>query len=288
MTEAEIIEDVAETAWHRAKTRHRGTLRGMIVFAIVWYAAVGSFAYESTSSAVHLMLNAPRTFTLILIFPAVVIWIWYGNIREKAADDFMRQFAVANDYIYKARGSTKELEGSLFHIGHTKEMEDVVSGYYLGHPLRLFTYHYSVGGSGKPGQSKRTYNHMVFELTFDTHLPRILVRSRKQKFTFDHPHEVRLEGNFSDHFEFGVDEQYEIEALQVFTPDFMAYLLDLPRPLSIELIGNKLFLYADSVITKRHELHYFYEVARHLIERLGPLVPRLKDDVLAMDKVFKK
>ena len=280
MVKFEIIEDVAETTWHRAKTRHRGELRGMIVIAIVWYITLGLLTYGYTS----FMLNLEGLYFLILIFPVAVILGWYENLRKKVADDFMKQFAAANGYAYDAEGSAEGLDGSLFHDGHTKEVEDIVSGYYLEHPLRLFTYHYTIGS----GKHKRSFHHMVFELSFDTHLPRILVRSRKQNFRFDHPNEVRLEGNFSDHFEFGVDEQYEIEALQVFTPDFMAYLLDLPQPLSIELIGNKLFLYADRVITKRHELHYFYEVARHLIERLGPLLPRIKDDVRAMDEVFQK
>jgi len=205
-----------------------------------------------------------------------------GAVKSESEGDYGRRWRRSFQRMIERKREEYEIEH--FPEEERKEVEDIVSGYYLEHPLRLFTYHYSVGS----GKRKRTYHHMVFELTFDTHLPRILVRSRKQNFRFDHPNEVRLEGNFSDHFEFGVDEQYEIEALQVFTPDFMAYLLDLPQPLSIELIGNKLFLYADRVITKRHELHYFYEVARHLIERLGPLLPRIKDDVRAMDEVFQK
>jgi hypothetical protein len=276
----EIIDDVGETTWQRIKTTKRRSFFKLLAFSVVWYAVFGLLTYFFTDIVIEL----GKISAFMAIVPIVSFGIWYNDIKSKVADDFMKQFAAANMYHYEEYTKATNLAGSLFTIGHSKEAEDEVSGKYLDQPIRLFTYHYTMGS----GKSAHTYNYMVFELTFDTHLPRMLLRSRKQSFTFDHPNEVRLEGNFSDYYEFGVDAQYEIEGLQVFTPDFMAYLLDLPNRFSLELIDNKLFIYSDKVITKRNELHYFYDVAKQVTERLAPVLPRLKKDVLALDEVFKK
>ncbi len=282
-----IIEDVKKSAWEAMKANKKAWA-GLIVFSVLWYATLFVFGALYTAPLIAL-----GDFLLFLFaVPGLIGAIWYSSVKSKIADEFMRRFAAANGYTYEATGILENENGTLFQIGHSKYVEDIVSGAYKGCPLRLFTYHYTIGF----GRNKKTYTCMVFELTFDTHLPRILLRSKQQSFggssfiksAIDHPNEVKLEGNFGTYYEFGVDEQYEIEALQIFTPDLMAQLIDLPQKFSIEFIGNKLFIYADKAIGKRHELHYFYDVAKWLIERLGTILPRLKDDVQAMDLYHKK
>lgn len=284
---SEIIEDVKTSTWNAMRANKKAWV-SFIVFSALWYVILVMFISIYTIA----ILALGHLLYVLVSIPILIGGLWYRLVKSKIADQFMQNFATANGYSYEATGTTEGLSGSLFSIGHSKQVEDVVSGVYGNSPIRLFTYHYTIGF----GRNKRTYNCMVFELTFDTHLPRILLRSKQQSFggtTFfsqaiDHPNEVTLEGNFGDYYEFGVDEQYEIEGLQIFTPDFMSQLMNLPTKFSIEFVGSKLFIYADKAIEKRHELHYFFDIAKWLIERLNPVLTRLKDDVKAMDLYHKK
>ncbi len=283
---SEIIEDVGATVKHLIRTRYRNQRNAIICFAIAWYAGVGLLYYFKSE-----FMLALDGFQIVFFGLPVIIWIaWYATIKSKVADLFMQQFADANGYIYEEKGDAKNIEGTLFQIGHSKKVEDIVSGIYEGHPLRLFTYHYNVGS----GKREKTYSYMVFELTFDTMLPRILVRSKDQSFgsatmfgsSFDHPNEIKLEGNFGDHYEFGVDKQYEIEALQIFTPDFMAHLIDMEQKFSMELVKKKLFIYSDEIIEQRAQLQHFYEVAKWFSACLAPILPGMKKGLEAMEEAF--
>ena len=236
------------------------------------------------------MLKLDDFLYIIFALPIVVWTSWRGWIKAKVADLFMQQFATANGFTYEAVGIAKGMPGTMFKLGHSKEVEDVVSGIYETYPVRLFTYHYTVGS----GRSSRTYDRMVFETTLPTKLHRILLRSRNQKLSsgafsgFDHPNEIKLGAPFDTAFELGADQDYEIEALEVVTPTFMEYLLALPLRFSIELVEDKLYIYSDKVITKSYELRYFFDIAREVTTHLAPIATRLKDDVAALDQFYKK
>lgn len=280
---ADTIEDVELETKNLIKIKYHKRYITMIVLAVLWYALWGLAFFNPNTPA-----ELGNFIFLIIAAPILLISYWRKFIRDKIADEFMEQFAAANGYRYRAQTKTDNLKGSLFAIGSDKRAEDEVSGVYQGYPMRLFTYHYTV----HMGRSSHTFDTMVFEVAFNTKLPDVLLSSRSQGFLFGRPlflpNEIPLEGDLNKTFRLYADKGYEIEALQIFTPELLAHLVALPVHYTLEFINNKLYVYSDHVITKRNDLNNMYAVVAELAVHLGPFLARLKDDVQAMDEFYKK
>jgi hypothetical protein len=63
---------------------------------------------------------------------------------------------------------------------------------------------------------------------------------------------VSLEGDFDDHFALYAPTGYERDALYLFTPDVMALLIDETGDLDVEVIGDRLTIYAPELFDLRN------------------------------------
>jgi hypothetical protein len=84
-----------------------------------------------------------------------------------------------------------------------------------------------------------------------------------------------------------VTDNFEIEILEILTPEIMAFMIDEGKHLSFEFIENQLFIYQDKYIGEKQELVNFVTLARLLLGRLHKRIGRLHDDVAAMSSVAK-
>jgi hypothetical protein len=55
---------------------------------------------------------------------------------------------------------------------------------------------------------------------------------------------LHLEGDFDEHFTLYCPQQYEQDALYIFTPDLMALLIDEASPYDVELVDQWMFVYS--------------------------------------------
>lgn len=207
----------------------------------------------------------------------LLVLVPLGIVQQKVQDEFMRQFAIANGYQFSVSGDDHPaLDGALFRLGSGRSIRDVVGGTYLDRPITLFNYGYETGS----GKNRRVYHYTVFELQFDTAMPDILLEKRSL-FSDDSlmsrlPEHIQLEGDFNKEFNLTIKKGYEVEALEVFTPDVMAELMDRCRGLSLEIVNDHLFIYDDKLVGKKTELDALYAVARYFAETLGPVLARMK------------
>ena len=220
---------------------------------------------------------------VIIFLVLICIFSYYGYARNRVQHEFMKQFAAANNFSYTLNGNTKGLDGELFKIGHNQAVADVICGNYINCPITLFSYRY-ITGSGK---NSRTYHATVFELNFGTKMPNILLK-KKANF-LNEPifaesflgntvkrKELQLEGNFNDYFTLEVEEEYEIEALQILTPDFMEELIEKAKSFNMEIVNDHIFIYNNKIISTKQELYDFYELAEYFVQKLGPVLARMK------------
>lgn len=214
----------------------------------------------------------------IYFIPLIIPVVGYSNIRNNIQHEFMWQFAAANNFIYSRSGTLDGLDGSLFQIGHAGSAYDVVDGKYQNCPITLLSYSYRTG-SGKYQQS---HYDTIFKLQFDIAMPDILLERVGHSFggtlfglghTANHVH---LEGDFNKYFTLSVPRGYEIEALEVFTPDVMAELIDKAKQFSLEIVNGHLFIYDSKVVGTKDELYTLYELARYFVEKLAPVLSRMK------------
>ncbi|MFI5271295.1 MAG: hypothetical protein ACHQT9_04620, partial [Candidatus Saccharimonadales bacterium] len=122
-------------------------------------------------------------------------------------------------------------------------------------------------------------------------LPNLLMINKKSKLgglditdAFDEKHTISLEGDFNDYFTLYANQNNEIEAREVFTPDTMALMEDNSKHYSVEFGGNRVYIYANGYIGNKQELIGAFTLAKKLIEKIGPLAERLARDSTIIPK----
>ncbi|POH70841.1 hypothetical protein C3B59_04015 [Cryobacterium zongtaii] len=127
-----------------------------------------------------------------------------------------------------------------------------------------------------------------------TPLPHILLRAqagKAGKFALaalpDSAQRLSLEGDFDDHFTLYCPEEYERDALYLFTPDVMARLIDRVRGFDVEIIDDWLLLVSsrDVVTLDPESWQGLYDAVGALSDKIGrwerwrddrlPAVPRV-------------
>ena len=80
---------------------------------------------------------------------------------------------------------------------------------------------------------------------------------------------IDLESNrFNKEFRLFMKKGEHIPALQIFTPDVMAKIVDLPGRADIEFIGKNIYIYEDHIITTKKELEETFELAKYLVHNM--------------------
>jgi len=244
---------------------HIGQVVGfLIVFAVVEGGAIAGLIINSAGTNGTGNDNTP--YMVFIILPIIALAVAYGYVHQRIQDEFFRQFAVANGYTFSPHGGNfGALDGTLFHLGYDQSVGDTVSGSYLGCPIALFIYSY-VTGSGK---QRQVHRYTVFQLQFDTVMPELLLE-KKAIFSSDSllgqlPEHIKLEGDFNKYFSLSIKKGYEVEALEVFTPDVMAELEEQCRDFSIEIVNDHLFVYDNTTVSTKAALDSLYAVAQYFV-----------------------
>jgi len=225
--------------------------------------------------------------------PFFVLAVRWAVIAAKLEREFMGQFAATHGLRYEERAPADSVSGRLFSAGDRKKVSNVFLGTLDAHPLRLFHYQYIEGS----GDSSITYQFTVCELAFEkTQFPHILLLAPTMPVRYgsvnrwgsDKDVRVPLEGDAYKNFALYTDQGYEIEALQIFSPEVLTFLHEHAKNFSIECAGNKIYLYDDEQILTRSKLDELYRVARSIFEKLAPLLDRLHNDFAALHPYYKK
>jgi hypothetical protein len=265
----ESIESVGGSMQNYLK-RYPAYLFAGIIFLIVYYS---------------LLLLFRVSVIQIYVIPVAVILPAYTYLLSRIRHEFMRQFARSNGFSYAKKGNPAEQDGALFKIGRSKSISDVVSGKFLDCPLELFTYTY-VTSSGKYSQ---THYFTVFKFHVTANMPDTLLENSDHDFgelfadRMAGRVPLKLEGDFNKYFNLSVTKEYEIEALQVFTPDVMVDLIDKCRELNLEMINDHIYIYKDSIMNSKKEIYSLYECATYFEEKLAPVLSRMKPALDAME-----
>lgn len=259
------------------------------VYGTVWRLMWG----EYRRATLTLLIPSIFLFPLIPPLPFFVffgLWIYLYLKVEKV---FMQQFAEEHGLHYEPTAPVSSVSGRLFSRGHSQRVSNVFSGEFEGRPLRLFNYKYTVGH----GKNSSTYEFTVFELSFaHTQFPHILLFAPTMVFRYgsvdrwgsDKDVRVPLESDGSRDFALYTSVGYEIEALQIFTPETMRFLREHARNFSIEFADSKVYLYDDKKILNKSERDTLYTVARQVFSMLGPFLDRLGDDFAALHPYYSK
>lgn len=223
----------------------------------------------------------------ILVLPGMVVAV----ARGRALPEFFKQFARANGYSYQSRVSPDVCSAYFSAYGSEKSVMHYVNGVFMNHHLALFLYSFATGS----GKSRRSFTSTVFKVNFSGQVPEILLRPQLFSWTADVgsfggrlKNKLPVPVEFDKVFDLYAKKDYEIEALQIFDPAFMAKLVSDYKGVSIEFFGNDVYIFYDHVIGKKVELEHAFELAKYFIEKLQPKLAKMHGGVHAMKERFDK
>ncbi|OHA09979.1 MAG: hypothetical protein A3A44_01540 [Candidatus Sungbacteria bacterium RIFCSPLOWO2_01_FULL_60_25] len=248
---------------------------GLKFYAPLFVLAIGG-AFEAWANGSGILL------TCAAVWSFGVIALANARVRK----EFMRQFAAANQFVYQGSGNVAELSGALFQRGHSRSVNDMVVGQRDGRPLRFFFYRYKVGS----GRSEQTYSYTVCEIALPGAGPDVVVESRRDfdfsNYAREGGREVPTESPFREHFRLTAPKDFEIEVLEIFTPEVMAWLMDRAEKYNFEFIRGRLYIFQKGHMSRREQLKELLGIAEYLVTVIAPRILRIQDDVAALHQAF--
>lgn len=244
-----------------AQLRREGKLASPVVAVIGFVLAGGVLLIAATLLTAVIGFGllggadgrpTPRSFVILILFAAFVGLVGFSArilFRSRAERRYrLAHFAEANGLTWFPSVPTPDLPGMIFGEGHAREATDVIHG---PRPrwVEVGNYTYKTGS----GKNEQTHKWAYVELRLDTPLPHIvldavgnngLFGASNLPATFSRDQRLSLEGDFDQHFALYCPKGYERDALYLFTPDVMARFIDNAAALDVEIIDDRLFLYA--------------------------------------------
>jgi riboflavin transporter FmnP len=160
----------------------------------------------------------------------------------------LTQFAADNGLRFRTRDPNPSYSGMIFHIGDSRASFDHLNS-TTG---RYFDFGGFIYGTGS-GKSRETHRWGYIALQLDRQLPNMVLDSKENNgifgisnlpITFNKDQILSLEGDFNEHFTLYCPQEYETDALYVFTPDLMALLIDDANSFDVEIVDDWMFVYS--------------------------------------------
>jgi hypothetical protein len=226
------------------------TLAFLVVFALVFISVIVAGIGAALAGGADAGGGA-IAFTLFLaVFLAAIIVLvvrHFGSGGSWAKWMRLSQFAAANGMQYRSRSANPSYSGMIFTLGDSRSAFNRLTS-TSGRYFDLGDYQYSTGS----GKSRTTHYWGYLALQLDRKLPNMVLDSKENNSLFgsDLPIAFRrdqilsLEGDFDKHFTLYCPQEYEQDALYVFTPDLMALLIDDAGSFDVEIVDDWMFIYS--------------------------------------------
>lgn len=279
------IADVDQSAMNYFKTRYKKYFIPAIFLTIIYFIIVLYCLFSW-----QLLEQDPR-FLFILFIPVIIYFGIIGSIKNKLLRQFYKQFAISNGFTYKDKGSSENEIGALFDVGHSHQVKDLVEGELNGFPISLFNYYYTVGS----GKSSRSYSSTVWSIDFKTRVPTMVLLVDRHFFGDDlsnnninNVSKISLSEELEKHFTLYSENKFEIEALQIFTPEFLNKIYESYKNYSLDFVGTKLYIYNNNIIKNKGNLEHLKQYIGFIINQLNNKLPSMAGSIKALTEEAKK
>lgn len=208
--------------------------------------------------------------TAFLIFFVLIMFL--GHAHKKRLVRFWNEVANSYGLTYAPSISVKDEPAVMFKQGSLRTGTHVLSGVLHGLPVTIFQYSFAK----QEGKHLRVYPYTVYEFLFEGRFPHLYLNYEHNYNPgfferMQMPHVV-LPAEFDKHFTLHVPKQYEIEALTIFTPDTLAFLLDNKWKYDVEMLDNRMLVFGRSNLGSveffMKELDRVSELVHHLERKL--------------------
>ena len=219
---------------------------GFVLITVVGGIALIGSAAAQGSPAVLLSLIFPCG--LVALFVLLVVIAARSVLGGRRWELWLRfeRFAERNNLVFSPSDANPQYPGAIFGAGSSRTAID----HFRSADERFLdygNYRYTTGS----GKNRRTHSWGFLALALDRSLPHMVLDSLANNGLFgtslsgyDRKQVLSLEGDFNRYFTLYCPQEYERDALYVFTPDLMALLIDNAAPFDVEIIDTWMFVYS--------------------------------------------
>jgi hypothetical protein len=243
----------------------QGSYKWIIWLIVLAFIGVGIYSAVAATQASKIVsddeilgavgfgfLNVLMTFGFIAAIAAAAL---YGMRLNKQRLARINQFAQANGLVFRQNLDPFGMKGMIFDDGHSRKVKESLA-FPDGVEIGNYTF---VTGSGK---NRQTHNFGYIRVALNKALPNMVLDARHNNFlgmtnlpdVFHSSQRLRLEGDFNEYFDLYAPQEYERDALYVFTPDVMQVLIQSGRKYDMEIVDNELFIYQPTFIDLSSEV----------------------------------
>lgn len=209
---------------------------------------------------------------IFLVIPVLVGGSLWAYVVQQVRTRFWLQFAHTHGFAYQPKGDPSAEVAVMFRQGHSRRMHHVIVGTAEGRALRISSYRFTIGS----GKHSTTYPYTVFEFRFSGQFPHLYLNQRFNGYSVSVGEAVPLPAEFEKKFTLRAPREYEIEALEVFTPDLLAYLLDAEFEHDLEIVDQELLIFTVGFVNTLDDLERKFADAVALAQRLAPKLDRFR------------
>lgn len=210
-----------------------------------WVVFTTAFCF---SAIIGLWLGAGAKITIFT--PLIIIILYAGFVQGQVRTLFWKQFALLNGWQYKSDSDPSAERGIMFRQGNNRNISNCIEGILDKRCFRIFTYNFSTGS----GKNKRAYYYTVFSFKFSGTFPNIYLNNKNNSCDIKAGEAIPLPEEFEKSFTLSAPKDYEIEALEIFTPDVLASLLDNKFNHDVEFVNQEMLIFSDGRINNSEQL----------------------------------
>ena len=229
-----LVSEYAEQILQINKKTRPYTIAAAIGSIILTIGLLWLFTYSKEPSRYF-----DDKFAFVVASPLLFLGVYFFRILEKAEKEFWIKFSEKNDGVYETFGNPLDEQAIMFRQGHTRSVQHSVMFGEGNNQTKIFRYSFSIGA----GKSKTTYTYTVFTQTFERSVPHLYLNYRRDGYGVSIGDSISLPSEFEKEFDISIPKGYHIEALQIFTPEILATILDLGIKVDIELVGNQIYFF---------------------------------------------
>lgn len=223
-------------------------------------------------SVASIIRNDGEDLGIVLFFFFFVVFIYVGVSYSKIATSFWKQFAEINGWQYKGSGDPNKESGVMFRQGNSRSISNIIEGSIDDRRFRIFNYQFTIGS----GKHRTTYYYTVFAFKFSGSFPHIYLNNKYNSYGLSVGEKIPLSSEFEKKFTLFAPKEYEIEALEIFTPDILANLLDNGFSHDVEFINQEVLIFTYGQINTFEQLEKEFNRALEIENLLDEKLDKFK------------
>lgn len=242
--------------------------------------------WQATWEEVKLKWYFWLPFLLVFIFgfyALIIPFIYLIFVQNKIRSVFWKEFAEINNWKYQNNvpeglfnfsftGNVNGEMGLMFKQGHSGTISNEISGKISDRDFKIFCYQFTTGH----GKHSTIHYYTVFSFKSSGTFPHIYLNRKGNSWSIDAGDIIPLPKEFEEKFSLYAPKKYEIEALEIFTPDILVKILEKEFSYDVEFIDQEILVFTDGQINNFENLEKKFNIALELRDILSQKLDKAK------------